>query len=126
MLSPVNRDTNPPLLGTNDANSAIDLAAIEDFSTASALTFSIDLEYSEKAGPNLTNSIAKSVRVLSPVSIATKPPLLGTKSANLAKAIKAFDVFSITLASTPFIVSAYCLKYGAKAAISLPKFSRGL
>ena len=110
VLSPVNNETKPPLLGTSLAISANDLTAIEVFSTAVASTFWIDCEYWDNAGPNLVSSCAKSVKVLSPVNNETKPPLLGTILANLPKANNALEVFSTTSGLTLLIASAYLLK----------------
>ena len=67
-FSPANQPAKPPELGSLEANSAKDIAAVADAVTASASIPLIASEYSFILAPNGTNSSANAARLFSPVN----------------------------------------------------------
>ena len=82
-LSPLKKETKPPVLGMVLLSSTIILPALAATSTAlplTALSPDIDLENSAMHLPNVTNCMPNEVMSLSPLKKETKPPVLGKAS----------------------------------------------
>ena len=106
MLSPVNKETNPPLFGRLAASSDKDLAALADAVTASGLIPVMESAYAFIPAPNGANWWPKEERLFSPVNKATRPPLFGRFAANSDNDLAALADAVTASTSIPEIESA--------------------